>query len=631
MNANKMIVYILTIASFGFCLEQSIMDSLETESAKILGVSSDNRFLYANSVGRVCTTLVKYFGEATVFPGPIWADSTAAGLQLLVNTEEGYDSNYFEITGGGAANSYRGAWMFGEGYDAPSGHGNLYLASAWNGSIWYRAPFHYFTYGGDTARFGIVPLTSNGTFLKCYEDTLSLGINENRKIDIEYDTTRMYGTVIIDTLITTLNTPDSVGKSYHADVADSAGEADTARASYHSDVSDSTGYADSARVAKIIYHGVDSTYLPKAATNSTFENSHVSENGDTTKIKYESSIADTFYSSEISTPGSFLSGCVAPNGDCYFGGSSVGIYVQLGGTGALNLVVSGTGAISGMTATTNGDIYAARYGYWIRKRTGGVGTFDTIPGTVKDWYAIASDIDDVLYGMSNDSLFTSSDAGTTWVFLQYIPNLHYGGGMCGSKDGGVYATKSSFIGTGDIYKKPYGESTFLNLGQADIWWDGIGSDTSGNVYAGISTGGEIYKQTNGSGNFELIQSINTISDFLGKIDGSVYGLHGSTIYQKDNEPTQTIFFVQGGDTELSGKLDIGNVPVSNTPLWILGMNSFPDNEVKKINPDTARIIIGAATPQQISDSLSSWIHARTDTLVIMFGPDDSLCFKAITP
>jgi len=54
------------------------------------------------------------------------------------------------------------------------------------------------------------------------------------------------------------------------------------------------------------------------------------------------------------------------------------------------------------------------------------------------------------------------------------------------------------------------------------------------------------------------------------------------------------------------------------------------NELMQISGSTLRTVIGAATPQQISDSLSAHIHRRTDTLVIMFGAD-SLCFKAITP
>jgi hypothetical protein len=54
------------------------------------------------------------------------------------------------------------------------------------------------------------------------------------------------------------------------------------------------------------------------------------------------------------------------------------------------------------------------------------------------------------------------------------------------------------------------------------------------------------------------------------------------------------------------------------------------NELMQMSASTARTVMGAATTVQIGDSIAAHIHARTDTLVIMFGAD-SLCFKAITP
>jgi len=47
------------------------------------------------------------------------------------------------------------------------------------------------------------------------------------------------------------------------------------------DSSRASGYADSAGVARIMIHGITPGTLPKAASDSTFENSHVSESGDT--------------------------------------------------------------------------------------------------------------------------------------------------------------------------------------------------------------------------------------------------------------------------------------------------------------------------------------------------------------
>jgi hypothetical protein len=62
--------------------------------------------------------------------------------------------------------------------------------------------------------------------------------------------------------------------------------------------SDSVTHADHADTADVAFkallttHGVTSGTVPKAATDSTFTNSHISENGDTTKISV-SGYADT--------------------------------------------------------------------------------------------------------------------------------------------------------------------------------------------------------------------------------------------------------------------------------------------------------------------------------------------------
>jgi len=61
------------------------------------------------------------------------------------------------------------------------------------------------------------------------------------------------------------------------------------------DSSRASGYADSARVARIMIHGVTPGTLPKAASDSTFDNSHVSESGDTTRIEVLPDLTQSSY------------------------------------------------------------------------------------------------------------------------------------------------------------------------------------------------------------------------------------------------------------------------------------------------------------------------------------------------
>ncbi len=354
-------------------------------------------------------------------------------------------------------------------------------------------------------------------------------------------------------------TPDSVRAAHKADHADSA------------DVS-GTSYG--------FIHGVPTGILLKAKSASSCTSSHVSENGDTVKITYTSAPGDTFTNSGL-TPGVMKSGCSAPNGDCYFSVNydvlAGDIFIQYAGTGVLNDLNQAHRYWFGMTSTSNGDIFACVYNGDLYKRTGGTGDFTSI-GLSDYWYDITQ-FDDQLFAVDGDSIYQIDPVSLVKTNLnqtvrQYV-KIH------ATKNGDIYVLVA---GTQDIYRRAFGTSTFVALGQTNRAWTAISSDTSGNVYA-ASGGGHYncYRQMGGVGDFVLFQPLNTSCyHYFSKINGDMYGLMSNRITIKTNEITDRIFNVSGGNSNFAGKVDIENTPVTTTPSWVLGKNAAPDNEIKKI-------------------------------------------------
>ena len=66
-----------------------------------------------------------------------------------------------------------------------------------------------------------------------------------------------------------------------------------------------------------------------------------------------------------------------------------------------------------------------------------------------------------------------------------------------SPNGDVYAD----VDGGDIYKQTGGTGNFVALSQTSRYWYGMAADSTGNVYACVESNDDIYKQTDGTGDF----------------------------------------------------------------------------------------------------------------------------------
>jgi len=162
----------------------------------------------------------------------------------------------------------------------------------------------------------------------------------------------------------------------------------------------------------------------------------------------------------------------------------------------------------------------------------------------------------------------------------------------------------------------------------------------------IHNTGKSYLYMNGEGNSGLILdggigpkagNQNSFIDFKNNsvLKGNIAYTESDGKFNINSSVTTDLSLCSGGGVttiekraKIGGGLDLDSVPghaMTDTCLIADGAGL-----VHSISASSFRTGIGAATPQQISDSLSAHIHRRTDTLVIMFGVD-SLCFKAITP
>ncbi|QQS59861.1 hypothetical protein IPN35_03260 [Candidatus Peregrinibacteria bacterium] len=89
---------------------------------------------------------------------------------------------------------------------------------------------------------------------------------------------------------------------------------------------------------------------------------------------------------------------------------------------------------------------------------------------------------------------TGTDASTDFVSLGQTTRDWRN--ITTDSSGNIYAV----VWGGDIYKQTGGTGDFLPLGQTSRNWYGITTDSSGNIYA-VVWGGDIYKQTGGTGDF----------------------------------------------------------------------------------------------------------------------------------
>jgi hypothetical protein len=91
-------------------------------------------------------------------------------------------------------------------------------------------------------------------------------------------------------------------------------------------------------------------------------------------------------------------------------------------------------------------------------------------------------------------------------------------GMAATPSGDVYAA----VYGGDIYKQTGGTGNFVALGQTSRNWYGMAATPNGDVYAAVD-GGDIYKQTGGTGNFVALgQTSRSWAGMAATPSGDVY-------------------------------------------------------------------------------------------------------------
>jgi len=91
---------------------------------------------------------------------------------------------------------------------------------------------------------------------------------------------------------------------------------------------------------------------------------------------------------------------------------------------------------------------------------------------------------------------TSTNPMTVSTFNALSQTTRGWNGMTATANGDVYAS----VNGGDIYKQTGGTGDFVALSQTSRQWIGMADTSNGDVYAAV-TNGDIYKQTGGTGNF----------------------------------------------------------------------------------------------------------------------------------
>ena len=104
--------------------------------------------------------------------------------------------------------------------------------------------------------------------------------------------------------------------------------------------------------------------------------------------------------------------------------------------------------------------------------------------------------------------------------------------IAAAPNGNVYAGNGS---TGDIYMQTNGTGNFLPLGQTGRAWNGLTVAPNGNVYGVINTG-DIYMQTNGTGNFNpLGQTSRAWRGVAAAQNGNIYACESTgDVYMQTN-------------------------------------------------------------------------------------------------
>ena len=409
---------------------------------------------------------------------------------------------------------------------------------------------------GDTMR--LVPVDSLG---------VTIGTIDSARAAVYADSSGVSG--ISDTA---LHTPDSVRASHVADTA--LHTPDSVRASHVSDTALNTPdsvraswKSDTANVAfKALYttHGVDSSYIPAATTDSTFGTSTAKMAGDTFQIKSDYAGTDSFQLSSMYglSPTTFYGHCVSiVTGDVYSATLSE-IYVQSGGSGNYQSVTeSGNNYVNISANNTNGDIYTSNYSTGeIYKRTGGSGSFDSIYDFPHGVWSLGFDTAGNIYtgNASGGAAYVSTDDGATFDDLGVTSRSWRF--FLGLSNGDMLA-----VASGDLYVRYATGGDFIAKGNDIGNIKGLAVDGSGNLYANTgSAPGYIYIMAGAVGSWVLFESQYKEWKTIAVLnDGTLRTSEGARLWERPGVDLKTAFHIKNGNSIFDGLVDIAT-PITDS-------------------------------------------------------------------
>lgn len=206
------------------------------------------------------------------------------------------------------------------------------------------------------------------------------------------------------------------------------------------------------------------------------------------------------------------------------------IYKQTAGDGAFAALSQTSRAWSGISIdSSNHNAFACVYGGDVYKQTAGTGNFVGLSQASRNWNGISADDDNhnVYACVYEDGIYKQT-AGTGNFSRIYESAKQWTGISVNSSTKDVYACASGFPSGNYIYKQTGGTGNFEQLTSDLKLWQGISVDSvNGDVYACNTTwsGGDVYKQTAGVGDFVPLGQSQTWADVA--IDSTTKDLYAA--------------------------------------------------------------------------------------------------------
>jgi len=243
--------------------------------------------------------------------------------------------------------------------------------------------------------------------------------------------------------------------------------------------------------------------------------------------------------------------CANAGGDIYCSVYNGSIYKRTAGTGDFVTLTQTSRAWAGMAVSPIGNVYCVCVNGDIYQQALGVGNFVGLDQTAQTWWAICSDPSGKTYAAvyggdfyiqstGNNNFVQQNQTLRNWNAIAVAPSsdvlacaisrdrltalgqtalVYYG--MCVAPDSDVYCC----VMGGDIYKQTSGTGDFAALGQTNRNWWKMCAAPNGNIYACVSSdvNGQIYKQTSGVGDFvSLAQTARKWSGLAAAPSGNIY-------------------------------------------------------------------------------------------------------------